>query len=189
MPRVLLIHQRLRVLNEGARVPVAAPLFRPVTGMQVLDQEDSAVPYRRPHLLEGGDLLGHGVTTVLDQYIDRADLLAQSAKERPILLVTKDDLDAGAGHARAAGIDVDTNDPGVRAEIVPPHLQRAALINTKLDHGHRPIPVRRKVPMVDVEIVDPLVDQRAGIVAEVFLERILGAIHSRDDSGHAHALA
>src|SRR2546423_10228095 len=93
MPRVHLVDQPLRVLDERAAPPVAAAVVLPVAGVQVLDQEHTAIDDIRPQLLEGRDLLTHRVATVLDEYVDGPDPLGQLTQKPAIFLIADLDLD------------------------------------------------------------------------------------------------
>jgi hypothetical protein len=112
------------------------------------------------------------VAAVLDDDVDRAGALAQTAQEVAVLLVADDDIDAVLGERRAARVDVDADDAGLAAEVVLPHLQRAAVVDAELDDGDRLAAVRREVAVVNVEVVQPLVDQAAAVGPEVRLERV-----------------
>jgi hypothetical protein len=80
------------------------------------------------------------------------------------------DLDLALSHLGAPRVDVDSDDPCSRAQVVLPHLQRAALPDAELDQRHLPAAKRREMPVVDVEVVNPFVDQPAGVSPEVNLE-------------------
>src|SRR4030095_12554983 len=65
---------------------------------------------------------------------------------------------------------VDAEIARARAEVVAPHLQRPALRHAELD-DHRGLAAKaREVPVIDVEVVLPLVDETAGVLVEIPLE-------------------
>ena len=57
-------------------------------------------------------------------------------------------------------------------EVQPPHLQRTAVRHPKLHHHDALAAEAREVSVVDVEVVDPLVNQALGVLAEVPLQRV-----------------
>ena len=140
--------------------------------MIVFAEVDPARLQVRIELAQRGDLLDHGVAAVVDDDVDVRELLADAGEERGVGLVADQDGGRVVLELLAARVDVDTDDPCPGAEVVVPHLQRAAVEHADLEHHRLPAAEALEVTVVDLEVVMPLVDQPAAVGEEVLGERV-----------------
>lgn len=174
---VQFIDDPLAILDEGPRLPETPSVLRPVTGVEIFDEVDASRLHMVVECLEGGDEMPIDVTPVIDEDIDRGDPPSDLGQGGGIVLTPDDDLDileVGL-HKLTTGIDVQTIDPTLPPEVVVPHLQRAPLTDPYLE-DHRILPDEPlEVPVVDLEVVVPFVDEVGfGNLEEEFLEFIHG---------------
>jgi hypothetical protein len=91
--------------------------------MQILNEKDPIGLHCGVHDLKGGDLLVWMVAAILDQDVDRADLLGDPSEEIPVRLVADENLDAWFLPLLTAGQDINSEDARPRTEVITPHLQ------------------------------------------------------------------
>jgi len=167
--------------------------------VRVLAEVDAALGDAGEQLLEGGDLLRHGVAAVVDQDVDARHALRDRAQEAAVGLVADEDLDAVFLERLAVRVDVDAVDARLRTEVLAPQLQRAAVVDAELDDGHVGAAKARHVLVVDAEVVGPLLHQPALVLVEQALEVVRlegcrgtrhGCVRSGDAAivshGHGH---
>src|SRR6266704_1066382 len=155
VPAVEPVDQRLAVFKKGSFAAIHA------VGLDV-----------RVELLERRDLLRHRVSAVVDQDVDMRHAPAHLGKEPAVALVADEYRRGFILEAAAARIDVDAHDAGPRTEIVVPHLQGSSVEDADFHDDRRAAPESGEVPVVDLEVVVPLVYQAPRIVEEVLGERI-----------------
>src|SRR6266702_377515 len=148
VPAVEPVDQRLAVFEKGSFAAMPAAEFRHERGVNVFAEVDAVGLDVGVKLLEGGDLLRHLVSAVVDQDVDMRHAPAHLGKEPAVALVADEYRRAFILEAAAARIDVDFHDD-----------RRAA-------------PESGEVPVVDLEVVVPLVYQAPRIVEEVLGEWI-----------------
>ena len=155
--------------------------------MQILADVDPIRIDFLEKLLEGGSLLGHSVTAVVDQDIDPRDIARERAKELTVGLIADDDLDPVFFKLLDVRVDVYTPDPCPLTKIMLPHLKRSSLVHTDLDQIDFGIAKSGQVALVDIEVVHPLVDHAAGIVEKISFE-IVHFAKGSDDGSETHCL-
>src|SRR5215469_16181018 len=116
------------------------------------------------------------MTAIIDNDIQRRNLLAKVLPEFAVFLITDKDFYAMALVFAAVWLDIHAIDVCFWAEIIPPHLKAAAAINTDLKDMDLLAAEALKVAIIDVEIMQPLPDTvafGAGIkkLAQVILTR------------------
>src|SRR6266536_878173 len=172
VPAVEPVDQRLAVFEKGSFAAMPAAEFRHERGVNVFAEIDAVGLDVGVKLLEGGDLLRHLVSAVVDQDVDMRHASAHLGEEPAVALVADEYRRGFILEAAAARIDVDPHDAGPRTEIVVPHLQGSSVEDADFHDDRRAAPESGEVPVVDVEVVVPLVYQAPRIVEEVLGERI-----------------
>ena len=136
--------------------------------MRVLAEIHTVFVYERKQFLEGSDLLLHPMATIVDEDVYAWNLLSQRTQETPVCLIPNKYLDPVFFQSLAVRIDVDPKHSALRPKIMLPHLQRSALRHAEFDDMNIGAPKPREVPLIDFEIVLPLVNMPARIFREVF---------------------
>src|SRR6266581_2048880 len=172
VPAVEPVDQRLAVFEKGSFAAMPAAEFRHERGVNVFAEVDAVGLDVGVKLLEGGDLLRHLVSAVVDQDVDMRHAPAHLGEEPAVALVADEYRRGFILEAAAARIDVDAHDAGPRTEIVVPHLQGSSVEDADFHDDRRAAPESGEVPVVDLEVVVPLVYQAPRIVEEVLGERI-----------------
>ena len=93
-------------------------------------------------------------------------VFASERRKVAVALIADQDVHALLLETPAFGVDVDTVEAHARAEILLPHLQRAALRDAEFEHHRRAPAERREVAVVDLEVVHPLVQAPAGVATK-----------------------
>src|SRR6478735_4242343 len=102
------------------------------------------------------------MAAVVDDDIEWPVSFGDARQECRVLLVTDlHDVASRAGTRRF--IDVDTNDLRRGTEIVAEHRQASAPVDADLEHACRGSTVRREMPVVDREVVDPFVQRASAL--------------------------
>ncbi len=112
------------------------------------------------------------MAAVVDDDVDARKAPPHLGEKLPVRLVADQDADAILLERPAARVDVEADDLRARAEVLAPHLQRAAVEHADFQHHRRSAAEGGEVTVVDLEVVVPLLDQPAGIAAEIGLERV-----------------
>src|SRR6266705_1992650 len=183
VPAVEPVDQRLAVFEESSFAAMPAAEFRHERGVNVFAEVDAVGLDVGVKLLEGGDLLRHLVSAVVDQDVDMRHAAAHLGKEPAVALVADEYGRGFILEAAAARVDVDPHDAGPRTEIVVPHLQRSSVEDADFHDDRRAAPESGEVPVVDVEVVVPLVYQPPRIVEEVLGERELQPVEELGGRG------
>ncbi len=161
----------LRGIGEEVAVGVrAAAVLLEVRRVQVLDDVHGVAGHLRVEAFERGPHVWHLVAPVVEDDVRHAKLLDESAEERGVGLVADTHVDAGRLVPRALGVDIDTDDGGIRPEVALPHLERPALRHPDLEHRDGPVDPRGEVALVDREVMPPLVDDLVVVAHEVLPE-------------------
>src|SRR5258708_7811168 len=153
VPAVEPVDQRLAVFEKGSFAAMPAAEFRHERGVNVFAEVDAVGLDVGIKLLEGGDLLRHLVSAVVDQDVDMRHASAHLGEEPAVALVADE---YGRGLilvAGAAGGDVDPHHAGPRTQIVGPHLQRSSLEDAHFHHDRRTAPASGGMPVVDGELL------------------------------------
>src|SRR5713226_8862938 len=172
VPAVEPVDQRLAVFEKGSFAAMPAAEFRHERGVNVFAEVDAFGLDVGVELLEGGDLLRHLVSAVVDQDVDMRHASAHLGEEPAVALVADEYGRGFILELATAWIDINADNAGTRAEIVVPHLQGSPVENPDFQENRRAVPKAGEVPVVDVEVVVPLLYQAPWIVEEVFGERI-----------------
>src|SRR5882672_3204813 len=135
-------------------------------------------------LLQGRDLLRRGVPAVVDEDVDARHGLADLGEEAAVGLVADENGGRRVLELLAPRVDVDADDAGAGAEVLMPHLQRSALEHADFDHDGRLAAEPLEMPVIDLEVVVPLVDEPVRVAEEVVGEGIRrSARHGRPCGG------
>ena len=132
-------------------------------------------------LLECRYLLLHCVAAVIDEDVDPWYLLPQLLQKIPVRLRTDENTHIAFLEDLASRVDIHPAYSRVQAKILFPHLQAAALGHTNLDYHNVLASPARKMPVINVEVMMPLVNQAPGVGSELLLE----FIHVSMDSSYA----
>jgi hypothetical protein len=98
--------------------------------------------------------------------------LPQLPKEFAICLIPNVNFDLRLFKLFASRININPDDPGLRPEIMFPHLKRTAPVDPELHHRNLPAAKGMKMSMIDLEVVRPFVDEPSVIPYEILFERI-----------------
>ena len=170
MPGVDQIDEFLAVLDERAATVVSAAIVPPVRRMRVLAEVYPPLMHVREEFLERIDLLAHRVTAVIDQDVDPGDLTNQEPQEFAVGLIPDEYPDAFLLELLAGRIDIDPEYACLRAEIVLPHLQRAALIHAYFQQMNIRAPIAREVAVIYLEVMLPLMNEITRVLDEIGFE-------------------
>jgi hypothetical protein len=114
------------------------------------------------------------MAAVVDQDIDPRNSFRQGFQESSVFLIAYEYLDLLLFDLLAMRIDVYPEYFAPGPEIVFPHLQRASLRNTEFNNVRVGAAKTREVPLINVEVMLPFVDQSTGIFIEVFVKIVHG---------------
>jgi hypothetical protein len=169
-PCIHFVDEFLEEFDERAGCAHAPAIFRfPVGAAQILAGVNSVlldVTEQRP---ECRDLVVIGVAAVIDDDIERSEFVRQPLKKFRVALIadrdmgTRTGLGAGRLERLAVGVDVEPHDPRLRAEVAPPDLQGSAVGDADLQNRYFASAKPGKVPVINFEIVLPLVQAAAGV--------------------------
>jgi hypothetical protein len=173
VPGVELVDMLLGVFNEGIRVAVSAAVLTPIAGVQVLSDVDAMAIDGREQFLETDHQVFHAMPTVIDQHVDTSAMRAQLTEEAAIGLAADQDFAAGFQNIGAFGIDIDPDDARLRAQVLTPQLQRAAVKHADFDQGDGLSAKALQMAMVDVEVMQPFVDGAAQMGIEQGAQRVV----------------
>src|SRR5205807_10146042 len=95
----------------------AALVFLPIGGAQVFDHVDPRFRQPRIEEVERRADMAHHMAAVVEHDVGCAELVDHAAQKCEVLLVADADLDLVLLELLAAGVDVESDDAGVRAEI------------------------------------------------------------------------
>lgn len=149
----------------------SATVLRPIAGVHVFHDHDTALGHGGEEFLSGRNLLFHAVTAVVDDDVDDTEFRTKLLQKPSIGLITDPDIETQLAQLGCPGIDVNPNDAGAAAEVFLPHLHRPAVVNAKFDHHNGTVSELRQVSVVNIEIVRPLVYQLIACAHRVFFKR------------------
>jgi hypothetical protein len=126
-PGVNLVDESLKEFDERAGLThAAAELFFPIGRAQVLAGIDPVVADMRKQRSERRELVLVCVAAIVNQDVERTKLFRHALEEFRVTLIADRDMGARRLKRLAVGIDVDSDDPGIWAEVAPPDFQRSA---------------------------------------------------------------
>jgi hypothetical protein len=150
---VKFVDEELETLDERSLAAKASLEGLPVGRVQILDRIDLGRV-----LVEGverGEHVAHDVTAVVDDDVEGTELLDEGAQELRIRLIPDPHLDLRLCEPCASRDDVRSDDPGERAQVPLPQLQRPALATANLEECHRPIDESSQVTFVRRQVMRP----------------------------------
>lgn len=136
MEGIYIVDEIFGELDERVRVFQAAFPVRPVRRMTIFAHIESAVLDMREHLLKGHDLLLHSVTAVVQQYVDTRVFCLEVIPEIDVSLIADLYGDLFVLKLFTIRIDVHADNFCVLPEVIFPHLNRAAVLDSDLKEDY-----------------------------------------------------
>lgn len=146
--------------------PITAAPTPPVCRMQILDHIDATVAQVREEVGKRNRYMFHVVAAIIQHDVDATHLCNHAFEEFFIDLRTDSYLPRQAIILNAVGINIDTLDDSIGAEVLPPHLQAAALAHADFKEANLAAAKWREIAVVKGKVVMPLVNNIILVVAE-----------------------
>jgi hypothetical protein len=146
----------LRELHEPE--PSPGVQFRHIGRVGVLDDDNSPIPDVRHSAGDRDDLLDAGMTAIVNENVDGANIGQVLCPKLRVCLIADDDFESVRLEPFGRRLEIDPDDSCRRSKIAAPRFQRAAITNTNLDEGKRPSAVLREEAVVNRQEMGPLGD-------------------------------
>src|ERR1700704_730528 len=132
--------------------------------MNIFTKVNTSRAHMREQFFQGDELLFRKVPSIVDDDIDKGCGLLHVRPERPIGLVTDENLCPLVFKGATRLMDIPPVDFSVLSKILFPHQKTAAAVNTDLQHVDLSTDESVKVSLIDIEIVSPLPNSRSFLV-------------------------
>ena len=141
------MRKAINVRREGVENPT-----------DILAKVDAAQSQVRKQLFKRDDLVLGEMATIVDHDIQRWNFLFEPFPKTPIALIANEYPDGVAFIGSTRRLDIDPVDPATRSEIILPHFQAAATVDSYLQNVDFTIPKAAEMSVVNIKVVDPLPD-------------------------------
>ena len=141
--------------------------------MNILTQINSTRSQVRQHFLKSGNLLLRKMSAVINQNINRTNLISKVTPKGAVCLIAYEDSRLRVFIGFASRLNVDAINMASRPKILFPHVETSAAIYTYFDNVHFPAHELAEVAMIDLKVVGPLPDASARLMRiKIFAQRI-----------------
>lgn len=141
--------------------------------MNILTQINSARPQMRQHFLKSGNLLFRKMSAVINQNVNRTNLISKVFPKAAVCLIAYEDSRPLVFICFAGRLNVDAINMASRPKILFPHAETSAAKYTHFDNVYFASDELAKVAMVNFKVVGPLPDASALLMRiKIFAQRI-----------------
>ncbi len=157
---------------KRSKATQAATMRGKVAGVSILTQITPVVVQDREQRIESGDLLNHGVSTIIKNDINVWISFTKRFPKIWVSLIANPNFEAVLLQSLAVLIDIYTNDSCFGAKVTSPHVDTAAILNANFKKSDLHSTETRKGAMVDLKIIYPFVYDAATVSNEILQQRI-----------------